>query len=1012
MVCGIWYIVMLSVPLSVTATFTFQGTKTAEIPYRASKNRSHALFTIANMTQPCGLRTADENIYDTLYYIEKNAKLIEFELSVANYTPPTADVDSLGNYRPLYWVRAPSKHGQTLLMLSFNYDILSLTMLTIGVAPLNVSLLDSPPGCFSELQDSERNDLIRQFLLKGLTTERDRLYTFQEQYVCNQIIQNISGYAHFMYHCCRSGADGKVICLERLRDVWITVLYICITLVKLMVLLYSPVLVPQSMYKVKYMAEEYVVKLTKKPPVKVFISEKEDAPVKYKKRLTPSDIFPWRQFRELVETLPRDEIVDLRAPELHLRVQTKRLLPENEAPTGLMHLLYENLIRCKLRHIEPFTECCGESIFGPAKNNLDERFTWHHCLVKFIRILLMLAIIPIPYFARLAVYYIYEQAEILRRRQAINVSNVTEPYSFFRGSLLQYLQPSHPIFITMYVLYFLAGFIIIFANKSIRLRFRDVIQGSLRDMSNVSHLETFSKCLRLIIWPFKRLGILGLVLAPFYWAFMVPLSVIGFVFYCVPTIYMSFRLVSYSRNYVVKAPEDVDKIEKLSLRERLAEVKNKFLRRFQMKPEVPRGSVSESISYLALPMYYSRCQFLREVVLQLLVGLSCLALLYAMTLLLMECVTLFVEVVCFTLMGIIVNAGSTLKYVSLVFLVVLYSHDCYNNVYKNYLEFNKNIVEDMMKRVDDLQKVACLPSSVQENVGFKVKPVDENQEIDTELNYDKKKLRWQVGHLLLFLDSNDTPRIPLKLFQELCNVRVAGCPGPVYLSHLRATGKFMNIILFLLFVMIVVMAFGEVYRISSTNQMMATLAGGFLPWLFKTVWISKAQSLSLNTISFKGQVDETINSFKQNWALHDLILEPDVPEESTHGSDSEDDSVASSNESKKSKKSEKHNDDDTKDKNPEKVSEKDKSGSMNSNHLSPNDAKQPNGELKKASSMTQSMCLLNMTPETDLFVDLSNVEGEMLWVHGSHESLPSIESATMMPDGYMNEDYVNEVYPV
>ena len=72
------------------------------------------------------------------------------------------------------------------------------------------------------------------------------------------------------------------------------------------------------------------------------------------------------------------------------------------------------------------------------------------------------------------------------------------------------------------------------------------------------------------------------------------------------------------------------------------------------------------------------------------------------------------------MMGIIVNAGKVLKYGTLIFLVVLYSYDCYNNVYKEYLKLNKSLFSDIQKRIKNLDEVTSLPSYLQKNIGFKV----------------------------------------------------------------------------------------------------------------------------------------------------------------------------------------------------------------------------------------------------------------------------------------------------
>ena len=59
----------------------------------------------------------------------------------------------------------------------------------------------------------------------------------------------------------------------------------------------------------------------------------------------------------------------------------------------------------------------------------------------------------------------------------------------------------------------------------------------------------------------------------------------------------------------------------------------------------------------------------RDIALQIVVILMCLVSFWSLTFLLMEVVSFFVEVAVYTLMGIIVNAGATMQYVTGGFLV-------------------------------------------------------------------------------------------------------------------------------------------------------------------------------------------------------------------------------------------------------------------------------------------------------------------------------------------------------
>lgn len=89
-------------------------------------------------------------------------------------------------------------------------------------------------------------------------------------------------------------------------------------------------------------------------------------------------------------------------------------------------------------------------------------------------------------------------------------------------------------------------------------------------------------------------------------------------------------------------------------------------------------------------------------------GLFCLVVFYVIILIIVEVVGLIVEVMVFMMMGIIINVGSILCYVLMVFLVIVYMYDCYNNVYESYFIFDKSVVEDIMDRVEDLKMVVSL----------------------------------------------------------------------------------------------------------------------------------------------------------------------------------------------------------------------------------------------------------------------------------------------------------------
>ena len=109
---------------------------------------------------------------------------------------------------------------------------------------------------------------------------------------------------------------------------------------------------------------------------------------------------------------------------------------------------------------------------------------------------------------------------------------------------------------------------------------------------------------------------------------------------------------------------------------------------------------------------------------------------------------------------------------------------------------------------------------------------------------------------------------------NMLQVQIAGTPGPVYRSLLKASARFLVIIFFLAFVFIVVMSFGSVYRISSTNQMLATLAGGFIPFIFSSLLKPVSADVETNLVSFKSKLEEIVKVCPLFYAKHRITTGP------------------------------------------------------------------------------------------------------------------------------------------
>lgn len=181
--------------------------------------------------------TTSENLHNFIDIMETEelTKMFEFEFSFDNYT--LSPFNDTGRYfKPWLWYTTRSRHGRTLLMLSFHYDVLSMSILTIGVKKVPVTLSDTPLGCFGELDNREQMTLIRQLLLSRNDVGTKSVYgkSAREEFACNQEVAASGGFAEFVYNCCHKDAEGHVICSTDDDDLWISILYMCITIVKLL----------------------------------------------------------------------------------------------------------------------------------------------------------------------------------------------------------------------------------------------------------------------------------------------------------------------------------------------------------------------------------------------------------------------------------------------------------------------------------------------------------------------------------------------------------------------------------------------------------------------------------------------------------------------------------------------------------------------------------------------------------------------------------------------------------
>jgi hypothetical protein len=466
-----------------------------------------------------------------------------------------------------------------------------------------------------------------------------------------------------------------------------------------------------------------------------------------------------------------------------------------------------------------------------------------------------------PWIFRIAIFYRYEDSEHDDKDNAARDRNLEVHFAYFPGSMTSLLTPVHGVFVFCYAVLVIDGILfgaLEFITSELKRNIEIVLRKCFRDMHESSYSRSFGWAIRTLLYPFKEYGVFAFIVVGLYWMVVLPVVIMVLAFYCIPTLNIGLRLLCHS--IIVLIPEF------------------KFVTRLKEKIGVVGLLRRETVARLSTRSSgrFRTVQFF-VILLSILALVSCVVLV-------VEVIVFFFEMIVYTLIGVILNASQTLKYVSLLFMLSLYARDCFGSVTQKYQAFNQAINRALLGRAkEQVDKVAWQTADKQPNTAFQISVDDHDDEPDPSCSFphiSNGVLKWSIPRVLLFLDNHDKPYVTRTFFFKSAYMDHVGCPGSLYKNLISALRQFLTIILFLVFVVIVVMAFGNEYSVSGVNQMLATLAGGFLPWIFRNVLLKPPAELEVDTssLSFKNLFDDVIKNHRQNWPVADIIADSTQPE--------------------------------------------------------------------------------------------------------------------------------------
>ena len=831
----------------------------------------------------CVIQTTDDSSKGMFTELRTSAKteLLRIQFIMDKSNKP--DAASWKTYRPDEWDIVTQISGQYILTSHPDIEFFSLGIIGFGIKDMDIPVVSDPPSCMMNITEGQFKTAIQNLLFSGLDSSANISISALEEgvKVCYEEAIVDGKHVSFRTLCCSNPGQ----CVEIKSDWWQDFLFYIVLVLNFIVFLYVANLVPEYLYIDKYGYINFYYRLGESSTFRV--TDKTQDNVEAAAELEIDALQKTRACETTYSLCDTEKGENYKVKGIWFKAPKNRLVSKSNLPIGLFVFLYQRLFQCtcytyrghsspplKLKRLtslgdypdqsiaivnaqEDFSVriCCDLSVCNP-ENRLFKapRFPKWSSVLHVIMTICSAVVLAIPW---IIIYTI--DADTLQGKRGDYAQDRRLIYSppFYAFNLLRFIKITVPgLSIAGMVLYVICAAIMSVIlqideeeRQYVGIQLRSTLRNA-KDRWDTGVIKS-SNLLVTLFLPFKLLrnyGLIALILWPFWILLVCPFTVIIALIGNTPTVNIFFRLCY---NFI-------------------KDIINIFSTR-QIK-----FSTSKSLQRFALYM-------------------SLICMLFIVHLFVFALVSLLVNIVCYTLVAVIVTAKETVRYTAFAVLIVLNARDCFLAVEQRYNVFNEKLQDTLLTQTkDDIKKLARRKKNNQPNTAFQIEVEldDGNESVSDDIwnnmaISEKNNILWNAKSVIQFLDNDDRVYLSEKFYFDACYMDYYGCPGDFSSNLLLAFRQVFVITAFLAFVVFTLNAYGGL-EANSSSGLLVTLATGLLPLFVRRFFSTPIPELSLDTEDFNFQniLDNLIKNFAEYWEVIDLDVEKvDEPDEATPDAD-------------------------------------------------------------------------------------------------------------------------------